>query len=110
MSFATVLSQRPNKDLPNILHAFYSYFHVEIESVFAKSSKLKMKLKLKTLRRNIEFHFQEMDGMEHGMEWNDMEKVAFFTFFIRVLGLYLHSPPISQAGAANSMILVHPAL
>ncbi len=50
--------QRPNKDLTNAVQLFYSYFQLEIDTVFAKSRILKVKLKLKNLWMNIHFHFQ----------------------------------------------------
>ena len=61
------MPRRPNKDLPKAVQLFYSYFQLEMKTVFAKSRILKVKLKLKNLWMNIHFHFQ------YGMEWNDME-------------------------------------
>ena len=46
-----------------ILVYFYSYFHSKIDSLFAKSRILKVKLELESLRKNI--HFCVFESLPH---------------------------------------------
>ena len=50
---ATDRVRRPNKDLGRVLVCFYSYFHSEMKTLFAKSGILKLKMKLKVLGDDI---------------------------------------------------------